>query len=61
MRWFGVAGIALATSLWSVSTLIFLWYWSRRLLSTAATLRPSGGLTLDGLNVATERRTNETS
>ena len=32
MRWFGVAGIALATSLWSIATLLFLWYWSRRLL-----------------------------
>jgi putative peptidoglycan lipid II flippase len=32
MRWMGVAGIALATSLWTVSTFIFLWYWSRRVL-----------------------------
>jgi putative peptidoglycan lipid II flippase len=32
MRLFGVAGIALATSLWTVSTLIFLWYWSRKLV-----------------------------
>jgi putative peptidoglycan lipid II flippase len=32
MRWFGVAGIALATSLWTASTLVFLWYWTRRLL-----------------------------
>jgi len=32
MRWFGVAGIALATSLWTVSTFFFLWYWTRRLL-----------------------------
>jgi putative peptidoglycan lipid II flippase len=32
MRWMGVAGIALATSLWTVSTFFFLWYWSRRLL-----------------------------
>ncbi len=38
MRWFGVAGIALATSLWVVSTFFFLWYWSRRLLAEA-TLR----------------------
>ena len=38
MRWFGVAGIALATSLWTVSTFFFLWYWSRRLLAEA-TLR----------------------
>ena len=33
MRIFGVAGIALATSAWSVSTWIFLWYWTRKLLS----------------------------
>jgi putative peptidoglycan lipid II flippase len=35
MRWFGVAGIALATSLWTVSTLAFLWYWAYRLLARA--------------------------
>jgi putative peptidoglycan lipid II flippase len=35
MRWMGVAGIALATSLWTVSTLAFLWYWSNRLLAKA--------------------------
>ncbi len=32
MHWFGVAGIALATSLWTVSTFLFLWYWTWRLL-----------------------------
>ncbi len=32
MRWMGVAGIALATSLWMVSTLVFLAYWSYKLL-----------------------------
>ncbi len=32
MRWLGVAGIALATSLWTVSTLIFLCYWSWKVL-----------------------------
>jgi putative peptidoglycan lipid II flippase len=36
MRWFGVAGIALATSLWTVSTLLYLWFWSRRLLLRAS-------------------------
>ena len=36
MRWFGVAGIALATSLWTVSTFLFLWYWSWRLLPSAS-------------------------
>jgi putative peptidoglycan lipid II flippase len=35
MHWFGVAGIALATSLWTVSTFFYLWYWSRRLLAQA--------------------------
>ena len=35
MHWLGVAGIALATSLWTVSTLFFLWYWTGRLLPTA--------------------------
>ncbi|MGA2752332.1 MAG: murein biosynthesis integral membrane protein MurJ [Terracidiphilus sp.] len=33
MHWFGVAGIALATSLWTVSTFFYLWYWSRKLLA----------------------------
>jgi putative peptidoglycan lipid II flippase len=33
MRWMGVAGIALATSLWTMSTFMFLWYWSRRMLA----------------------------
>jgi putative peptidoglycan lipid II flippase len=32
MRWMGVAGIALATSLWTVSTFGFLAWWSYRLL-----------------------------
>jgi putative peptidoglycan lipid II flippase len=32
MRRFGVAGIALATSLWTVSTFVFLCYWTYRLL-----------------------------
>jgi len=36
MRWFGVAGIALATSLWTVSTFFFLWYWSRKVLLQGA-------------------------
>jgi putative peptidoglycan lipid II flippase len=35
MRWFGVAGIALATSLWTVATFFFLAYWSRRILAGA--------------------------
>lgn len=33
MRSLGVSGIALATSLWTVSTLVFLWYWSTRVLA----------------------------
>ncbi|MGA2351882.1 MAG: lipid II flippase MurJ, partial [Terracidiphilus sp.] len=36
MRWFGVAGIALATSLWTVGTFFFLWYWARKLLPNSA-------------------------
>jgi putative peptidoglycan lipid II flippase len=40
MRWLGVAGIALATSLWTVSTLGFLWYWTYRLLRQAADGEP---------------------
>jgi putative peptidoglycan lipid II flippase len=36
MRWYGVAGIALATSLWMVSTFVFLGYWTYRLLPQAA-------------------------
>jgi putative peptidoglycan lipid II flippase len=35
MRRFGVAGIALATSLWTVATFIFLAWWSRRALTRA--------------------------
>ena len=35
MRWFGVAGIALATSCWSAATLLFLWYWAKKLLANA--------------------------
>ena len=36
MHWSGVAGIALATSLWTVSTFFFLWFWTRRLLAAAS-------------------------
>lgn len=36
MRWLGVAGIALATSLWMVSTLFYCWFWSKRLLARAS-------------------------
>ena len=35
MRWLGVAGIALATSLWTMSTFLFLWYWTSRLMPQA--------------------------
>jgi putative peptidoglycan lipid II flippase len=44
MRWFGVAGIALATSLWTVSTFFFLWFWSRRLLARAFRGEAADGL-----------------
>jgi len=40
MRWFGVAGIALATSLWTVSTFFFLWYWVRKLLPESPEIEP---------------------
>jgi putative peptidoglycan lipid II flippase len=46
MRWLGVAGIALATSLWTMSTFLFLGYWARRLLAeaeTAAVVAPCPG------------------
>ncbi len=36
MHWFGVAGIALATSLWTVGTFFYLGYWSRKLLAHAS-------------------------
>jgi putative peptidoglycan lipid II flippase len=36
MRWMGIAGIALATSLWTISTFFFLRFWARRLLSRAS-------------------------
>lgn len=36
MRLFGVAGIALATSLWTVGTLLYCWYWSGKLLARAS-------------------------
>lgn len=35
MRWMGVAGIALATSLWTVATLLFLGFWAHRVLGRA--------------------------
>jgi putative peptidoglycan lipid II flippase len=42
MQWMGIAGIALATSLWTVSTFFFLWYWSGRLLSRKLSGESSG-------------------
>jgi putative peptidoglycan lipid II flippase len=39
MRRYGVAGIALATSLWTVTTFFFLGYWARRLLRRADSKR----------------------
>ena len=35
MRFMGVAGLALATSLWTVSTCVFFWFCARRLLTKA--------------------------
>jgi len=43
MRWMGIAGIALATSLWTVSTFIFLLYWARRLLRDGPQSGPESG------------------
>jgi putative peptidoglycan lipid II flippase len=40
MRVLGIAGIALATSLWNVSTFLFLLYWSRKLLRRASSELP---------------------
>lgn len=42
MRWYGVAGIALATSLWTVSTFVFLCYWTYRLLPRPVLAAPEG-------------------
>ena len=39
MRWMGLAGIALATSLWTVATLGFLWFWSQKLLAGQSAMR----------------------
>lgn len=36
MRWMGLAGIALATSLWTVATLGYLWFWAQKLLRDAS-------------------------
>jgi putative peptidoglycan lipid II flippase len=44
MRWMGVAGIALATSLWSVATFLFLGYWAWRLLTDAERGKVQQGL-----------------
>jgi putative peptidoglycan lipid II flippase len=41
MRWYGVAGIALATSLWTVSTFFFLWYWAHKVLARAESCSPA--------------------
>jgi len=38
MRRFGVAGIALATSLWTVGTFLYLRYWARKLLLRASAI-----------------------
>jgi putative peptidoglycan lipid II flippase len=43
MRRYGVAGIALATSLWTVSTFLFLCYWAYRLLPRQEKSGPEAG------------------
>lgn len=35
MHWMGIAGIALATSLWSLSSCVLLWFWARKLITAA--------------------------
>jgi hypothetical protein len=35
-----VAGIALATSLWTVSTFLFLWFWTWKLLRRKTIAQP---------------------
>jgi len=45
MRWYGVAGIALATSLWTVSTFIFLCFWAYRLMPPDGASNPDGMVT----------------
>ena len=37
MRWMGVAGIALATSLWTVATFLFLGFWAHKVVAKAET------------------------
>lgn len=46
MHFFAVAGIALATSLWTVGTCLFLRFWARRLLADA--VASDVGLATDG-------------
>lgn len=43
MRWFGVAGIALATSMWTVSTFVFLCFWTYKLLPPEGKLEEVAG------------------
>ncbi len=43
MRWYGVAGIALATSMWTVSTFVFLCYWTYKLLPLRESLAEVAG------------------
>lgn len=45
MRWMGIPGLALATSIWTISTFCFLWFWARRLLSRVETPTKSDNLT----------------
>jgi putative peptidoglycan lipid II flippase len=43
MRLYGVAGIALATSLWVVSAFLFLWFWTHKLLPRGENVEITGG------------------
>jgi putative peptidoglycan lipid II flippase len=61
MRWIGVAGIALATSIWCMSTLVFLWYAARHLLSEVSRDPGPGDPEWDGLRGATCQVARETT
>ena len=56
MHWFGVAGIALATSLWTVSTFLFLRYWTWKLLPRALAARVRASIGIPLVHVSPARR-----
>ena len=48
MRWYGVAGIALASSLWTISTFAFLWYWAKKVLARAESEGTAARMEVEG-------------